>query len=1006
MARHRKDPFADDFLDDDSDLSSAPEDDLDVGSSSGLGSHARKRMRRSKDDAVYGIFGDDEDAANEAEGGMGSTVRARDAKGRKVDYRAGQTFVPASSSTTQRKDASEDDAEAESLQAKEEEADEEKEVVDDFQPTSFYSSRQHRGGLGSGSQISREPREPTPPKALNAGGRAGIGARAGIGSRSINDQEGEAGPSKRKSGLTSLSMFVSAGASKVSDTKVPPHEVAPSISTAKTTATAAPSTAPPQGIAMEEELSAAGLPTAFAAPKPTLAPSSAFQRGSKPTPPPSIPPTSIKFGSKFDPSAYLASMGWTGGGLGKSGQGIVAPIEVQLRPERAGIAYGGLKEKTQQARDEARRRGQGSPSPPPSGKKQKGKKEKRPVWTQPEREKKPRKPKIEHRTYEQILSEIGAAPAPAGGEKIYDASSGQLREVTDLASALGRKKGVPTASQSVLPELQHNLRLICDANGQTLAALAREGRQIMDRRRWLKGESEMEERKQVAEVSKTQRIREVLILVRKLEEVSGRASVEVEDRGKEVLDGFTSLVQELGANFADEILELGLDEAVIGAVAPIFRVLWSSGSWTPLRQPHAGVSYLKQWLAVIRPSPTSTKKTATAVVMTSYESLLWTLWMPSIRSSLNNAFKPHHPSSALVLLETWHPLLPTFIFDNIIQQLLLPKLRAGIAMWDARTSTWGLEHVVFPWLPLLGISRMQEVLDEAKRRLRSGLKVLSLDKGPSKGLGQWRKFYTEKEGGRGEWEGLMLSTLVPRLSSYLERQFRVDPVNQNLEPLNVALGWKGVIGRSTVKRVVVADLFPKWLQVLCDWLKQPQVQLGEVAEWYEFWRSFFLHHHLVEEGEREDGAANIGFCLGLNLINSALDHPLDQRGKLRPPAFTLPSRHRSSAPKKATTPELQDDSEKEVATFRSVLIDELATHDMFLLKTSEVHRISPTATTAVWRVSKSPSGAAGGGGKGKEKSVKVFIDDDVVFLHHLNTEGEGEGEWEPISISTLVAALE
>jgi tuftelin-interacting protein 11 len=53
----------------------------------------------------------------------------------------------------------------------------------------------------------------------------------------------------------------------------------------------------------------------------------------------------------------LASMGWEAGtGLGASRQGIIAPIESKLRPQKAGIAYKGFSEKTDQSKREAKRR--------------------------------------------------------------------------------------------------------------------------------------------------------------------------------------------------------------------------------------------------------------------------------------------------------------------------------------------------------------------------------------------------------------------------------------------------------------------------------------------------------------------------------------------------------------------------------------------------------------------------------------------------------------------------
>jgi len=52
-------------------------------------------------------------------------------------------------------------------------------------------------------------------------------------------------------------------------------------------------------------------------------------------------------------------MGWTAGtGLGVKGVGIVTPVESKLRPQKMGIAFKGFKEKTEQSKREAKRRGE------------------------------------------------------------------------------------------------------------------------------------------------------------------------------------------------------------------------------------------------------------------------------------------------------------------------------------------------------------------------------------------------------------------------------------------------------------------------------------------------------------------------------------------------------------------------------------------------------------------------------------------------------------------------
>jgi tuftelin-interacting protein 11 len=122
----------------------------------------------------------------------------------------------------------------------------------------------------------------------------------------------------------------------------------------------------------------------------------------------------------------LAKMGWqAGAGLGASGDGIVAPVESKMRPERSGIAFKGFKERTEQSKMESRRRGE-EVSDDESEKVKKAKKKAREVkekrsdaWKKPKKV----KTKIEHKTYEQIIAEAGGdTSASAGIGQIIDAT--------------------------------------------------------------------------------------------------------------------------------------------------------------------------------------------------------------------------------------------------------------------------------------------------------------------------------------------------------------------------------------------------------------------------------------------------------------------------------------------------------------------------------------------------------------------------------------------------------
>lgn len=106
----------------------------------------------------------------------------------------------------------------------------------------------------------------------------------------------------------------------------------------------------------------------------------------------------------------------------------------------------------------------------------------------------------------------------------------------------------------------------------------------------------------------------------------------------------------------------------------------------------------------------------------------------------SNAWTPTDPAPIVSLFTSWSPLLPLFLRDNILDQLILPKVSKAISDWSPSALRRGgaaLHTIVFPWLELAG-ERMEGVLDEAKRRVRSWLKGWRASEGVPMGLDTWR----------------------------------------------------------------------------------------------------------------------------------------------------------------------------------------------------------------------------------------------------------------------------
>lgn len=188
-----------------------------------------------------------------------------------------------------------------------------------------------------------------------------------------------------------------------------------------------PSPAPP---APEDTTIPSNLPSAFGG---SSRPQRAFiRKGTPSAPPPPRPNLSAsesahfrKIESSFG-ARMLAKMGWEAGtGLGAEARGIVVPIETKLRPKNMGIAFKGFGERTAQSKAEARRRGEIVSDDEDEERKKKATKGKEKADKRSDAWKKPKKvkTKIEHKTYEQIVAEVGEDTAgPSGLGVIIDAT--------------------------------------------------------------------------------------------------------------------------------------------------------------------------------------------------------------------------------------------------------------------------------------------------------------------------------------------------------------------------------------------------------------------------------------------------------------------------------------------------------------------------------------------------------------------------------------------------------
>ncbi|KIR70204.1 tuftelin-interacting protein 11 [Cryptococcus deuterogattii CA1014] len=626
----------------------------------------------------------------------------------------------------------------------------------------------------------------------------------------------------------------------------------------------------------------------------------------------------------------LAKQGWEAGkGLGIQEDGRAVPIEVGKVMRGQGIQRG---IRTEDSKREARRQGvtfsddEDEEAPRRRRHREKGpkvhkeKSEEDQGW---KRQKKV-KVKVQHKTYEQLLAEAGDAVSAPGIGLVLDARGGELKEVQSLSS-LSLSTWTPSSDSTRLPELRHNLHLIVDAAKQDVSGLVKEGKKVHERRRWA--------------------LREEEISRAKAEEASTKWRPF--DVSSDVL--LSSLKTWKKAYNLPETID---NDTVVATLS-------LEDKNTTVDRVDAGGER----------------------VMTAWESLIWHQWVPKVRSAINNEWDPSSPNDAVHLVESWEPILPLFVKDNILDQLVLPKVKAAIEQWNPKRNKRerhpkSLASIVFPWLPLLG-ERIDEIMDLSKRRIRHVMRNWVVKDGVLEELRRWRKdVYSSNE-----WDKLIIQFVLPKLGLCLREDFTVNPRRQDMVPLqDWVLPWHTLIRQSMFSHLLEVEFFPKWLDVLYIWLIQPSYKANEVATWYQWWSERF------PEEVRDTPGVKQGFESGLNLMQEAMDLGSDAATKLRKPKFE--PRSTTKMLQSSTTPKLRKPEPPSTIatdiTFRSIAEDYAAQHDLIFLPVGRSHN---KTGKPLFKVCKNVEGRGG---------VTVYIGEHAVFANM------DDGEFRAISLEDMV----
>lgn len=440
-------------------------------------------------------------------------------------------------------------------------------------------------------------------------------------------------------------------------------------------------------------------------------------------------------------------------------------------------------------------------------------------------------------------------------ETLYDDAQGTAEET-------GGKDKQPV-SVFCMPELTHNLQLLVSQCEQEIISIDKAERECSDRQAALEHEHQ-----QLQELVQLERNHMTTLqgALARLEELSENPDLSLTQAEK--------LFLELQHDFAAEYKEFGLADLAAGVIAPLVKC--ELADWQPLEQPTKPLQLIKRWRGILQSDSEPDAGQQSRNIFDPYSSLIWAGVMPSFRACAASwQSKQHAPMAAL--LDAWAPLLPTWVLDSVLEQLVLPRLTVGVCEWDPLTDTVPIHNWILPWHGILGAKLEETIYPQIRSKLGVALQAWSpQDRSARAMLTPWKSAFDEEQ-----LVQFLLRHIIPKLQAVLA-EFVINPLQQNLELWHQVWEWNELIPAQHMAQLLDKHFFPRWMQVLVMWLNQSP-DYAEISRWYAGWKSMFSEAILREPCIKEH------LRRALDMLHRATDAVLQPTSAPPPPMPPAPT---------------------------------------------------------------------------------------------------------------------
>jgi tuftelin-interacting protein 11 len=142
--------------------------------------------------------------------------------------------------------------------------------------------------------------------------------------------------------------------------------------------------------------------------------------------------------------------------------------------------------------------------------------------------------------------------------------------------------------------------------------------------------------------------------------------------------------------------------------------------WNPLNPAtiEHGCEQLRSWRSLLSNKGAVFNETDSA---TAYDLLLWHAWMPVVQRAAIHWDPRTNYLQMIELVATWVPILPSWLQDNLFDNVIVPRIRDKVDEWDPINDEIAIDTWVIPWHEILG-DRLLIVYPLIRQKLAKALR--------------------------------------------------------------------------------------------------------------------------------------------------------------------------------------------------------------------------------------------------------------------------------------------